>query len=385
MATIVHWGKYYPPDKGGIESVTCSLARGARRYGHAVRVVCFGQPTARSETDVGGVAVIRVPAAAKLSSQPLGWRYFRLLLREGRQADVVHLHAPNMLAAAASLLLRKGTRLVVHWHSDVVGKGLLGAILRPLETMMLRRADRVICTSPPYFAASRSLQEVAEKVVIIPLGVPDSQDDASKKSKASANCQDYVLPDFLKRRINGRRIILSIGRLVPYKGFEYLIDAAKILPDDAVVVIVGGGPLRKPLEARIAETGVGDKVFLAGHLEEAALRTLFAAAALYCMPSVERSEAFGVVLIEAMSWRLPIVATDIIGSGVPWVNRHGITGLNVPPGNAILLAEACSYILSRDDVRSRLSDAARKRFELEFAEDLTVQRTIQCYESLACT
>lgn len=382
MARIVHWGKHYPPDMGGIESVTSSLARGAYRHGHSVCVVCFGQPDADQEIDAGGVEVIRVPAAAKLSSQPLSWRYLWLLLREGRRADIVHLHAPNMLAGLASVLLGRRPRLVVHWHSDVVGKGLLGCLLRPIESMMLRRADRVICTSPPYFVASSPLQRVRDKVEIIPLGVPDVEYCEADESGDWKIRQSEAIPQSLRDAIKGRRLILSVGRLVPYKGFEHLVDAAPMLPDDAVVVIVGGGPLRETLEARIAETGVEDRVILAGRLDEESLRALFALAALYCMPSIERSEAFGVVLIEAMSWRLPIVATDIPGSGVPWVNSHGESGLNVPPGNAALLAEACSYILGSDEVRSKLANGARKRFEFEFTEELHVQRTTKSYEIL---
>lgn len=374
MAVIVHWGKFYPPDMGGIESVTCSLARGARLSGHDVKVVCFGAPQAEPETDAGGVTVVRAPAAFTLASQPLGWRYVWRLLAAGRGADIVHLHTPNMLAALASLLLGRRPRLVVHWHSDVVGKGLLARLLRPLETLMLRRADAVIATSPPYLAASQPLQAVRDKVRVIPLGVPDAA--------AGVSSGEDALPMALRRRLAGRRLVLGVGRLVPYKGFAHLIDAAAQLPDDVVVVIVGGGPLQGVLQARIAAAGVADKVVLAGRLPDAALRALFARAALYCLPSVERSEAFGVVLIEAMSWRLPIVATSIAGSGVPWVNNHGVSGLNVPPGDAAALAEACNRILSSPVLRAQLATGARRRFEGEFAEAISVQRTNDLYDGL---
>lgn len=374
MATIVHWGKYYPPDRGGIESVTSSLARGARRYGHAVRVVCFGQPASRPEKGTDGVMVIRVPAAAKISSQPLSWRYFRLLLREGYRADIVHLHAPNMLAALASLILPKDTYLIVHWHSDIVGKGLLFSLLRPLEQLMLKRADVVIATSPSYMAASIPLMAVRNKVRVIPLGVQDAPAQ-SIESRAA-------LPIPLQQWLAGRPFVLAVGRLVPYKGFVHLVDAAQHLSKDVAVVIVGDGPLHDELQMRITASGLADRVILAGRQDDLALNALFARAALFCLPSVERSEAFGVVLIEAMSWQLPVVATNITGSGVPWVNQDGESGLNVEPNDSLAIAKACNNILTCSSLRERLGKGARQRFESEFSETISVHRTNQLYTKL---
>lgn len=326
--------------------------------------------------DEDGVKVLRVRALGKLASQPIGLNYFRLLLREGQQADIVHLHAPNMLAAIASVMLGRRPQLVIHWHSDVVNKGLLGLLSKPLEAIMLRRADRVICTSPTYFEASKPLKKFSNKVVVIPLGVPEKE----APSEENAN---HLLPADLQDRLKDRRLILSIGRLVPYKGFEHLIDAAAMLPEDMVVVIVGTGPLQAALEARISKIGVRDQVILTGQLNDCALRNLFARADLYCMPSVERSEAFGVVLVEAMSWQIPIVATDIPGSGVPWVNKHGESGLNVPPGNARAIADACRIILGDKEIHSKFSFASRRRFEEEFQENIAIERVMELYRDIS--
>ncbi|AMK26085.1 MULTISPECIES: glycosyltransferase [Sphingobium] len=378
MASIVHWGKYYPPDMGGIESVTESLARGATADGHTVTVACFGKGEARQEIDLHGVRVLRAPIAFSQASQPIGWRYFRWLLKEGRKADIVHLHAPNMLAALASALLGTGTKLIVHWHSDVVGKGILGRFLRPVEKLMLRRADKIICTSPPYADASAVLQPFRHKIAVVPLGVPDKSGLVSLFAGSSRS----AIPPDLRSRLEGRRVILSVGRLVPYKGFDTLIRAASMLPDEAIVVVVGSGPLRADLEGRIMATGGQSRVILAGRLEDEALHELFSLAELYCMPSVERSEAFGVVLIEAMSHGLPVVATNIAGSGVPWVNKHGESGLNVPPNDPKALAAACTRILLDDQLCNELACGARRRFKMEFCESLSVSRMNALYESL---
>lgn len=375
MARIVHWGKYYPPDMGGIESVTSSLAKGAAAAGHEATVVCFDKNKVREETDLHGVRVRRAPIFWHLASQPIGWRYFRWLLKEGRRADIVHLHAPNMLAALATAFLGHKPRLLVHWHSDVVSKGLLGQLFRPVETMMLHRADAVICTSPPYAEASSALRPFRDKISVIPLGVPDES--------SAGTASGETLPNELSHALADRRLVLSIGRLVAYKGFETLIDAAPHLPTDTVVVIVGTGPLHEALQARIVEAGATGRIILAGRQSAGALLQLFKHAKLYCMPSVERSEAFGVVLIEAMSHRLPIIATNIPGSGVPWVNQHGESGLNVSPGNPRSLADACSQLLADGDLRERLANGARKRYEAEFCEDVSVSRMNLIYEVLS--
>jgi rhamnosyl/mannosyltransferase len=221
---------------------------------------------------------------------------------------------------------------------------------------------------------------VAEKVVTIPLGVPDVEKETSLTDGRFAN-REHSEIDGILNHVGNRKIIVSIGRLIPYKGFEYIVEAAQFIPNNSVFIIVGTGPLESFIESKISEFGVSDRVILAGRLEDSDLRDLFKLATLYCMSSVERSEACGVVLIEAMAWGLPIVATDIEGSGVPWVNCHEKTGLNVPPCNARALAQACTEILEDDRLRNRMAFESRRRFENEFTEHLNINRTLEIYNN----
>jgi glycosyltransferase involved in cell wall biosynthesis len=372
MMRIVHWGKYYPPAMGGIESVTESLARGAAAAGHAVTVVNFHSGPA-SEEIAGGVRILRAPITARMASQPLGLRYLYWALREGRSSQVIHIHAPNMVAALAAVAVGRGPKLVVHWHSDVVKKGWLGRVSRPLEAALLRRADRIVCTSEAYADGSLPLRPFRDKVSVVPIGVADA---AASLGAAGG------LEEGLRERLRGKRLVLAVGRLVPYKGFDVLVDAASHLAKDSLIVIVGTGPLRASLQAAIERMGMGQKVVLAGRQDDEALRELFERAELFCLPSVERSEAFGVVLIEAMSHGLPIVATRIPGSGVAWVNSHGVSGLNVEVGDPRALAEACNQILAEQALRGRLVEGARRRYETEFTEQLANERMFHVYRSL---
>jgi glycosyltransferase involved in cell wall biosynthesis len=374
MARIVHWGKYYPPDMGGIESVTASLARGAAEAGHHVSVVCFDRRNVPFEDRDGAVRVLRAPIEIYKASQPLGWRYLRTLLSEARRADIVHLHAPNMLAALATLALPRRVQLLVHWHSDVVGKGHLHTLLKPTESAMLRRADCIMCTSQPYADASEALRRYQSKLVIAPIGVPGAGDNRHDGSN---------IPPSIDQFIAGRHLIIAVGRLVPYKGFSVLVRAAGLLAPNCAVVIVGDGPLREALQREIKNAAVQDRVMLAGRLGAEALDALLRRAKAFCLPSVERAEAFGVAIVEAMSYGLPVVATQIKGSGVPWVNQQGESGLNVPAGDANALADACNQILECKPLRDRLSAGSRARYEAEFNESRFVERTNAVYRRLA--
>jgi len=372
MANVTHFGKYYFPDAGGIESVTISLARGAAAHGYTVSVVCFNKTPAAIQEVIDGVRVLRAPIWKMIASQPLGIKYFLLCLMAAKNSDVIHLHVPNMLGALCALFISKKLRLIVHWHSDVINKGLLGKIFRPLESVLLRRADCIVATSQVYADASETLRYYKDKITVVPIGVPDTKHAGA----------DSDLPTSIDAQIYGKKIILAVGRLVAYKGFKILINAAKHLSDDAVVVIVGGGPLQQELQQEIERADAKDRVVLAGRLNDAALHTLYKRALLYCLPSTYRAEAFGVVLLEAMTYGLPIVATDIPGSGVPWVNQHGTSGFNVPVGDPVALADACNQILASPELRARLSDGARQRFAAEFTEEVSVKRIMLIYDKM---
>ncbi|AXE35836.1 glycosyltransferase [Chromobacterium phragmitis] len=380
---VLHLGKHYHPDQGGIETVTQNIAEGAARAGCDVAVLCFGDVERLSRERVGDVEVLRAPIWRKAASQPIGWQYFRAFLRCAREYDIVHAHAPNMLAALAVVLARVPSRLVVHWHSDVVNKGWLGRMMHPLEWLMLRRADAVIATSQAYADASPLLRRFRDKVRVVPIGIEDPKlvDNRSVSAPALAQACGYAGQP--AEESHDDRIVLAIGRLVPYKGFEVLVEAARELPPGCRIVIVGGGEGRAELESRIARYGVGDKVQLAGRLDDGSLRSLFQRATLFCLPSVSRAEAFGVVLLEAMAHGLPIIASDITGSGVPWVNSHEETGLNVPVGDARALAAAITSLLAEPERLERMRAAARRRFEAEFTAETATRRVLELYAALA--
>ena len=229
---------------------------------------------------------------------------------------------------------------------------------------MMRRADQIWVTSDAYAESSRSIRRYSGKVRLMPIGIQDAAGGAQPP-----------LSDEICAFLRGRRFALSVGRLVSYKGFSDLVRAAQLLPPEQAVIIAGGGALHQQLAAEIERLGLRDRVMLTGRVTDELLRALFANAALFVMSSNQRSEAYGVVLLEAMAFGLPIVATDIVGSGVPWVAGNGVLGRMVPVASVDALAEAVRDIMEMPDV-SALRAASRARFyELFRARDM-VERAV---------
>jgi rhamnosyl/mannosyltransferase len=285
--------------------------------------------------------------------------------------DILHIHMPDPMAALALWAVRPESRLVVHWHSDVIRQRHAMKLYAPLQRWLLRRADAIVTTSQSYADSSETLQHWRNKVSVIPIGISDKSGHADEAKVAA-----------IRHRFGGRRIVFSLGRMTYYKGFEVLIRAAAGLPDDCMVLIGGDGDLLPHYRAMVSGLGLRHKVRLLGHVEDGDLPSYFEACDVFCMTSTVRAEAYGVTLVEAMAMGKPIVATDIVGSGVPWVNRHGVTGFNMPVGQPGPLAEALRALLDDPILRRSLGRAGRQRYLQEFNADSMTRKTLDLYSRL---
>jgi rhamnosyl/mannosyltransferase len=171
-------------------------------------------------------------------------------------------------------------------------------------------------------------------------------------------------------------VVLFVGRLRAYKGLPHLLEA--LVHVDANLALVGDGPERRRLQRLTRRLGLSDRVHFTGHLPDAALPAAYQAADLFVLPSHLPSEAFGLVMVEAMASGLPVVCTEL-GTGTSVVVRHGQTGLVVPPADPAALADALRHLLADDALRRRLGRAGLQRARDEFAADVYVQRTLDAY------
>jgi len=290
------------------------------------------------------------------------------------EPDLLHLHVPNTSAFWA-LLSPAARKLpwVVHWHSDIPldSKHRLlrwaYRVYRPWEQALLRRAHAVIATSQQYLDASAALAPWREKVRVIPLGIGPGEPPVSPGTPS-------LWPG------TGLRV-LAVGRLSYYKGFDVLLHALADAPQ-AQLLLIGSGECESALRGLAKRLGIADRVRFAGHVDDAALAQAYAQAQVFCLPSIERAEAFGIVLLEAMRAGVPVIASDIPGSGVLHVVRDGETGLLVPPRDPLALAQALRRLDADVELRARLGQQGQQRWREEFTLDKNAQRTAQVYREV---
>jgi rhamnosyl/mannosyltransferase len=367
---ILHIGKYYPPYFGGIEKVNYDLVESLNEDGFSTDVLCFNNQN-KTQVENKGYNIYRTATINAAYSSPLSFSIFKHLRKIHSNYDIIHLHVPNPMGAVALQSVSFKGKIIVHWHSDIIKQKKLKKIYRPFQEKLLQRADKIIVTTPNYLEGSDDLKPYRNKCKVIPIGI--------SKSDFKSN---ELFREQLKQQYKNKKVVFSIGRLIYYKGFEHLIDSIKKLPDNIVVLIGGTGILKENLQKQIKQNRVEDKVTLLGNVPFEKLGEYYNRADIYCLPSTERSEAFGVVLIEAMSFGCPIVSTNIKGSGVAWVNRNNETGIVVEPKNSDLLAEAITRIATSSELATKFSANSLKRYNAEFTKEKMTERTIELYKTL---
>lgn len=364
--------KYYPPHVGGIEFHMRDLAEGLVAHAGAdVRaLVCNGGPS-RVEESVGGVEVVRLARAFEFASTPVSWGFSHAIREEARRADapdVLHCHFPYPWGEISWLRSRVDTPTVVTYHSDIVRQKASLAAYRPFLERFLDGVDLIIATSPNMIEHSPYLRERAHKCRHVDFGL-DVERIANDRA-ATARAEE------LRAEQGGRPVVLFVGRLVYYKGVEVLVRAMASV--DADLVMIGRGPLEDEIRSLMAELGLGDRVRLIPSVDGDELAAWYHAADVFALPSIARSEAFGLVQIEAHAAGTPVVSTNLT-TGVPYANLDGETGLIVPVGDHEALAHALNRILGDDDLRKRLGERARERALADFNIPRMVESTIAVY------
>jgi rhamnosyl/mannosyltransferase len=355
---VLHAYKGYLPEMtGGVPEVISVLTRKPQADVDSRVAVCtadHGNP----RDIVAGIPVTRAPAWFEALSMPIAPAFPAMLRREAAAADVLVAHLPfPLIDIGIALGLPAPTALVVYWHSEIYGRQPLVSLLAPLFRRTLARADRIVVSDRSMIENSQFLDRDSDKNVVVPLGTDvDYWSTLEPGQGAEAAALRAAYP----------RLILAIGRLVPYKGYETLIKA--LAATDATLIIVGEGPQRGRLERLIATLGLGERVFLRGFMPRPQLKVHLNAARALAFPSVTAAETFGIAQIEAMAAGLPIVNT-LLATGVPRVARNGMEAITVPPNDAAALAWGLNALLDDPDLAQRLGRAgaarARERYGLD--------------------
>ncbi len=365
---VLHLGKYYPPFSGGVETVTFNLVEGINQHGIICDVLCANDRAHTIVEKSNGYTIYRAGILGHWFSTPFSYKLIKVLFKIKDQYDIIHVHLPNPMAVFAVFLLRPKSKLILHWHSDIIKQKYLLKLYLPLQKWILRRAYLIVGTTAKYVECSYQLKDVLDKTIIVPLGVDYNMLSINK-----------TLSEEIKHKYSGKNIVFTLGRHVYYKGFEYLIHAAKYLTDDYVILIGGKGKDTDKFRLMIKALNLNNRVVLLGHLSDEEVGAYFNACDVSCLPSIAKSEAFGVVLIEAMALGKPIVATDLDGSGVSWVNQNGVTGWNVPIMDSVALSDALKNLFSDKDQYQKMSENCKSRYNQVFTVKCMVDAFLKIY------
>ena len=363
---VLQLGKFYFPEVGGIETALKDICESlADQVDFRVLVANTRWQT---EHEPGRIAVTRAASAGKMFSCSMAPTYPFWARRF--EADLIHVHLANPLAEISALLANRDVPVVAHFHSDVVRPvpGPLRAVYNRFLHAFYRRVNCIVVPTPRHIEVSNFVPHYREKCRVVPFGIPVSRFDLDETGERRVDRLRDEMPT-----------VLFVGRLVHYKGVEFLIRAMENV--NARLWIVGTGPLEASLKQLAVSLGVADRVVFLGHLSDADLVAYYHACDVFALPSITNQEMFGLVQLEAMACRKPVISTDL-PTGVPWVNQHGKTGYCVDPGNARELACALSRVLESRELCQEMGAAGRERVEQQFSSAKMGEAMLRVYEEV---
>lgn len=372
MKRILQISNYLYPHIGGIEQVARDIAAAlGERDDFEQKIVCFNENASgggynckREETVhdfVDGVEVIRCGCILKASSQSISLSFGKKIkaVMDSFKPDIVILHFPNPFQAFfLKRCLKQDTKFVLYWHSDIIKQKFLRKLFHVQTMDLLKRADKIVATSPSYVEGSAYLSRFREKCVVIPNCINTSRmavsDDISDRAEK------------IREENAGKIICFALGRHIPYKGFSHLVEASKYLDERFAIYIGGKGELTESLKR---EAGDDKKISFLGRVSDEDLIAYYMAMDIFCFPSVTKNEAFGIALAEGMYFGKPAITFTIPGSGVNYVNLNDISGIECPNADSRAYAEAMTRLADDIALRERLGKGAKDRVERNFTQE----------------
>ena len=342
---ILHIGKYFPPHRGGMETVLRDQMNMQSRD-EGLQVAAVVHSSERRVTDRVEVQPLgyRVRHAARWFTAifapiaPLfAWSVYREICE--LDPDEIKIHMPNLSAFWLLFLpAARKRRWVVLWHSDVLpskhnlGLWMFYRFYKPFETWLLKRADVVIATSPPYLETSEPLKPYRKKCLVKPLILDKLRLPAPTLISEKASDKE-------KRALR----ILCVGRLTYYKNIKVLVDAVCRLKNTELRII-GDGPEGFTLRSQVTKNNVQDRIIFLGEVDEGELWKQFAWCDFNVLPSAERTEAFGITILEAAHFNKATLHAAVPGSGLSYVSEStGFPGKTFTPG---CVGSLCNAIIA---------------------------------------
>lgn len=360
---ILEVNKAYFPHIGGIETLVKQYSEELGQFDTQVRtLVCCDNRGGSIRERVNGVPVIRAANFGTYFSCPISTQFVKQFRRLSQKADVIHIHMPFPLADFAMLLSGFKGKVVLSWHSDIVKQKKLLTLYKPLLKYLLNRADMIFVATEGHIDGSDFLPEYREKCRILPYGI---------------TVEDYLEIErkpILTEKLTDKNSVkvFFTGRLVYYKGVDVLLKAFRLV-NGCELFIAGTGELEAELKAYAKEHNMEDKVHFLGFLPDDELKQAYADCDIFVLPSVAKSEAFGIVQLEAMVYGKPVINT-LLPSGVPHVSIHKKTGLTVPPSDFESLSAAILALARNRELREEYGKNAADRVMQNFNEKDVIRK-----------
>jgi len=364
---ILQINKLYYPVVGGIEKIVQQLAEGLNDKTDMKVLVCRKKGMGKTE-NINGVEVRKASSLGIYFSMPVSFSFFLCLKKMSKDRDVLLFHMPFPLGDMAALMSGFKGKIVVWWHSDIVKQKNIMWLYEPIMNKFLKRADLIIVATKGHIDGSKYLNQYRKKCVVIPYGID------GKIMRDSKSCEVRVKKD---KDIN----FLFIGRLVYYKGCQVLLEAFSKLKTGKLIV-AGEGVLKETLKKQAEKLKITGRIKFEINPSDKRVMELYRKCDVFVLPSVERSEAFGLVQAEAMAYGKPVINTRL-ESGVPYVSVDKLTGITVEAGNAKELSKAMEYLIENPDVREKMGIEAKKRAYENFSEEKMIEKTLKILNSVS--
>ena len=369
MKVLHVYRTYFPDSQGGLEEVIRQVCLNTRAHGVESRVFTLSTNPEPAVIEAPEGRVVRVRQSFEIASCGFTFGGLAEFRRQVEWADVVHYHFPWPYADIMHAVAGHPTPSVVTYHSDIVRQKFLSQLYRPLMNHFLGSVDRIVATSPNYFATSDVLSRFSDKVDIVPIGIDrESYPEVALDSEAYRQVEASY----------GRGFFLFVGVLRYYKGLHILLDAIREAPYE--VVIVGSGPVEGELRRQAKELGLSNVRFC-GYVDDTVKMALFELCRAVVFPSYLRSEAFGVTLLEGAMCGRPLISAEV-GSGTSHINVDRQTGLVVTPGCSKSLREAMDRIHAHKADAEAMGRNARRRYEELFTGVAMGERYAEVYRDV---
>ncbi len=362
MKKILHIPNYYHPHIGGIEQTARDIVNSLDKD-FTEEVICFRGEKGDSIEEIDGIKVIKCGEFKKIASQSLSLSYKKLLKREMKEynPDIIVFHYPNpFLAHYLVKYLKKNPNIIfiLWWHMDITKQKKLAKLFERQSQYLLKRATKIVSTSPKYIEGSKYLSKYKEKVTPIPSCIPDYRADYSGKILDRAN--------EIRKENEGKKIVFSFGRHVEYKGLKYLVEASKYLSDDYKIFIGGKGPLTEELKDLAKDDS---KITFLGFLDNNELKSYIKASDIFAFPSITKNEGFGLALVEAEAASKPAVTFTVEGSGINYVALDGVTAIESPNSDSKALSDAILKLGNDPKLREEMGNNGYNRYKELFSFD----------------